>query len=151
MTKLAPHPATVATLIGAMLASSAVGAAVSAAGPAPLHAAPDSMYDPGSQYTASLDQTRNQWHLQPASGDDLLIYTGTCATGTMVPTGVWLVVRDPQGRPELLAPSVTPLPRGATERVSLRSCGKASGRELAVPQTVLDLLAERSGAIYVYH
>ena len=147
MTKLAPNPATVAVLIGAMLVSAAVGAA----GPAPLHGPPDSMYDPGSQYTASLDQTLNQWHLQPASGDDLLIDTGTCATGTMVPTGVWLVVRDAQGRPELLAPSVTPLPRGATERVSLRSCGKASGRELAVPQTVLDLLAERSGAIYVYH
>ncbi|MBC7656461.1 MAG: hypothetical protein H7147_04715 [Frankiaceae bacterium] len=147
MTKLAPNPATVAILIGAMLASPAVGAA----GPAPLHGPPDSMYDPGSQYTASLDQTLNQWHLQPASGDDLLIDTGTCATGAMVPTGVWLVVRDAQGRPELLAPSVTPLPRGATERVSLRSCGKASGRELAVPQTVLDLLAERSGAIYVYH
>lgn len=147
MTKLAPNPATVAILIGAMLASSAVGAA----GPAPLHGPPDSMYDPGSQYTASLDQTLNQWHLQPASGDDLLIDTGTCATGAMAPTGVWLVVRDAQGRPELLAPSVTPLPRGATERVSLRSCGKASGRELAVPQTVLDLLAERSGAIYVYH
>lgn len=147
MNKLAPNLASSATLIAAMLISAVAGAV----GPAPFHAPPDSMYDPGSQYTASLDQTHNQWHLQPASGDDLLIDTGTCATGTMVPAGVWLVVRDAQGRPELLAPSVTPLPRGATERVALRSCGKATGSELAVPQTVLDLLAERSGAIYVYN
>lgn len=136
-----------ATFIGALLISAAAGAA----GPAPFHGAPDSMYDPGSQYTASLDQTHNRWLLQPANGEDLVIDTGTCATGTMIPAGVWLVVRDVAGRPELLAPSVTPLPPGAAERVALRSCGKASGRELAVPQTVLDLLGERSGAIYVYN
>ena len=146
MNKLAP------TLAAALSASALlISAAAGAAGPAPFHGAPDSMYDPGSQYTASLDQTHNQWRLQPANGDDLVIDTGTCATGTMVPSGVWLVVRDPQGRPELLAPSVTLLPRGVSERVPLRSCGKATGRELAVPQTVLDLLGERSGAIYVYN
>ena len=147
MNKLAPNLTHAATLLAAFLISATAGAT----GPAPFHGAPDSMYDPGSQYTASLDQTHNQWHLQPASGDDLLIDTGTCATGTMVPAGVWLVVRDAKGRPELLAPSVTPLRRGESERVALRSCGKASGRELAVPQTVLDLLTERSGAIYVYN
>ena len=147
MNKLAASLTPSATLVAALLICASAGAV----GPTPFHNAPDSMYDPGSQYTASLDQTHNQWRLQPASGDDLLIDTGTCATGTMVPAGVWLVVRDPQGRPELLAPSVTPLPRGVSERVTLRSCGKATGRELAVPQTVLDLLAERSGAIYVYN
>ncbi|OGT60332.1 MAG: hypothetical protein A3E01_16025 [Gammaproteobacteria bacterium RIFCSPHIGHO2_12_FULL_63_22] len=147
MNKLAPTLAAAALSVSAMLISAAAGAA----GPAPFHGAPDSMYDPGSQYTASLDQTHNQWRLQPASGDDLIIDTGTCATGTMVPSGVWLVVRDPQGRPELLAPSVTRLPHGVPDRVALRSCGKATGRELAVPQTVLDLLSERSGAIYVYN
>ena len=142
MNKLAPTLA-----LSTMLISAGAGAT----GPAPFHGAPDSMYDPGSQYTASLDQTHNQWRLQPANGDDLVIDTGTCATGTMVPSGVWLVVRDPQGRPELLAPSVTRLPRGMPDRVALRSCGKATGGELAVPQTVLDLLSERSGAIYVYN
>lgn len=147
MNKLAPDSAHAAIAIAAMLISATAGAA----GPAPFHGAPDSMYDAGSQYTASLDQTHNQWRLQPASGDDLVIDTGTCATGTMVPSGVWLVVRDPQGRPELLAPSVTRLPHGVPDRVALRSCGKATGRELAVPQTVLDLLSERSGAIYVYN
>ena len=146
MNKLAPTLAA-ALSVSAMLISAGAGAV----GPAPFHGAPDSMYDPGSQYTASLDQTHNQWRLQPANGDDLVIDTGTCATGTMVPSGVWLVVRDPQGRPELLAPSVTRLPQGVPDRVALRSCGKATGRELAVPQTVLDLLGERSGAIYVYN
>ena len=146
MNTLAATLARTAFAIGAVLISAAAGAE-----PALLHGVPDSMYDPGSQYTASLDQTHNLWRLQPANGDDLLIDTGTCATGTMLPTGVWLVVRDTQGRPELLAPSVTRLPRGGSDRVPLRGCGRATGRELAVPQTVLDLLAERSGAIYVYN
>src|SRR3990167_5433738 len=147
MNKLAPTLAAAALSVSAMLISAAAGAA----GPAPFHGAPDSRYAPGSQYTASLDQTHNQWRLQPASGDDLIIDTGTCATGTMVPSGVWLVGGDPQGRAELLAPSVTRLPHGVPDRVALRSCGKATGRELAVPETVLDLLSERSGAIYVYN
>lgn len=147
MHKLAPSPTFAVIAIAHMLMS----AAAVAAGPTPLHGAPNSMYDPGSQYTASLDQTHNQWHLQPVNGDDLVIDTGTCATGTMLPGGVWLVVRDRQGRPELLAPSVTRLPHGVPDRVALRSCGQATGRELAVPQTVLDLLSEHSGAIYVYH
>ena len=80
-----------------------------------------------------------------------MIDTGTCATGAMIPAGVWLLVHDAQGRPELLAPSVTALPPGMSDRVALRSCDRASGRELAVPQALLDLLDDRTGAIYVYN
>ena len=107
------------------------------------------VFQAGSQFTATLDQTRNQWRLQPLSGPDVLIDTGSCATGAMVPAGVWLLVRDRLGRPELLAPSVTPLPAGSPERIALRACSDAEGRQLAVPQSVLDLLAATSGAIYV--
>ena len=54
-----------------------------------------------------------------------------------------------QGRPELLAPSVTRLPIGAADRIALRSCDQAHGRDLAVPQSVLELLAVHTGAVYV--
>ncbi len=132
--------------ISAMLLS----AAASAARPQPLHEPAESFYVAGNQYTASLDQTHNQWRLQPASGEDLVIDTGTCATGTMIPAGVWLLVRDERGRPELLAPSVTPLPAGSADHVALRSCETAQGSELAVPAALLKLLGERTGAVYVY-
>lgn len=132
--------------ISAMLLS----AAASAARPQPLHEPAESFYVAGNQYSASLDQTHNQWRLQPASGEDLVVDLGTCATGTMIPAGVWLLVRDSRGRPELLAPSVTPLPLGASDHVALRSCETAQGSDLAVPAALLKLLGERTGAVYVY-
>ena len=48
-----------------------------------------------------------------------------------------------------MAPSATPLPAGASDHIALRACDQAHGRELAVPQTVLDLLASNTGAVYV--
>lgn len=126
-----------------MLASTAAARQPAASG------AGASVYSPGSQYTATLSQSRNQWRMQPVAGQDVVIDTGSCSTGAMLPPGVWLLVRDSDGRLELLAPSVTRLPAGSPERVALRACDKASGRQLAVPQTVLDLLAANTGAVYV--
>ena len=132
------------------LSAMLLSAAASAARPQALHEPAEGFYVAGNQYTASLDQTHNQWRLQPASGEDLVVDTGTCATGTMIPSGVWLLVRDSRGRPELLAPSVTPLPLGASEHVALRSCETAQGSDIAVPAALLKLLGERTGAVYVY-
>ena len=107
------------------------------------------VYVPGGQYTASLDQTQNVWRFLPMNGQDVVIDAGRCATGAMAPVGVWLVQRDRQGRPVLVAPSTTRLPAGAPDRIALRACDQARGNELAVPQTVLDLLAVNTGAVYV--
>lgn len=106
-------------------------------------------FTPGSQFTATLDQTRNLWRIQPANGQDVVIDAGACTTGAMASPGVWLLVVDADGRAELLAPSVTHLPAGSPDRIALRACDKAHGQELAVPQTVLDLLTANTGAIYV--
>jgi hypothetical protein len=126
-----------------------VSAAASAARPAPgIEDGP--AFSAGSQYTASFHQTLNRWRLQPADGQDVEIDTGACATGAMIPPGVWLVVRDAHGRPELLAPSVTPLPPGVPDRVALRHCDEAQGRAIAVPRALLEILGERTGAVYVY-
>ncbi len=109
----------------------------------------DAVYSAGSQFTARLDQTRNHWQLQPLDGSDLDIDAGTCATGFVAPTGVWLLVVDRDGSAELVAPSATHLPAGSPDHVALRACDQASGQQLAVPRAVLDLLAANTGAIYV--
>ena len=114
-----------------------------------IDASAEPIYSAGGQYTATLDQTHNLWRLQPANGQDLIVHTGTCATGNMVPPGVWLLVIGKDGRPELLAPSVTRLPPGSPERISMRACNLAHGHDLAVPQSLLDLLTANTGAIYV--
>jgi len=104
-------------------------------------------YIAGSQYTAELNQTTGHWRLLPANGQDVVIDTGTCATGAVHPNGLWLLVRDASGRPELLAPSTTPLPAGSPDRIAIRSCDQATGNALAVPQVVIDLLTADTGAV----
>jgi hypothetical protein len=133
------------------LAAMSLSAAASTARPAfPPSGEASPGYAAGSQYTASFDQSHNRWRLQPADGQDVEIDTGACATGAMIPAGVWLVVRDARGRPELLAPSVTRLPAGSPDRIALRDCGEAQGRSIAVPRALLEILGERTGAVYVY-
>ena len=133
------------------LAAMSLSAAASTARPAfPSPGEVNPGFAAGSQYTASFDQTHNRWRLQPADGQDVEIDTGACATGAMIPTGVWLVVRDTRGRAELLAPSVTRLPAGSPDRIALRNCEEAQGRSIAVPRALLEILGERTGAVYVY-
>ena len=133
-------------LAGMLLSSSALAMPSAPAGQASRS---QPAFDPGNQYTATLDQTRNQWRLQPADGQDVVIDIGDCATGATVPSGFWLLVSDSKGQPELLAPSITRLPAGHPDRVELRACDKAHGRQLAVPQILLDMLSANTGAIHV--
>lgn len=110
---------------------------------------PDAVYAAGSQFTARLDQTRNHWLLQPLGGADVDIDAGTCSTGFVAPNGVWLLVVGGDGSAELVAPSATRLPAGSPDRVALRACNEATGQQLAVPRSVLDLLTANTGAVYV--
>ena len=105
------------------------------------------------QFTATLDQKSQHWRLLPIDGQDVEVFSPErqCGIGAPIPAGIWLVTRDSNGRPELLAPSVTALPDGYADRVHLRACGEATdGRPaLEVPQILIDVLAERTVAIYV--
>ena len=138
---------TSALLSTTLLTAALLPGGLAAATPGFDPAAP--VYVPGGQYTASYDQTRNVWRFLPMNGQDVVIDAGRCSTGAMAPVGVWLLQRDRQGRPVLVAPSTTRLPAGVADQIALRACDQARGRELAVPQTVLDLLAENTGAVYV--
>ena len=141
----APTKALLSTLLtAALLPSGLFAAPLRAAAPAS-----EAVFVPGGQYSASLDQTLNVWRFLPMNGQDVVVDAGRCSTGAMAPVGVWLLQLDREGRPELVAPSVTPLPPGAPDHIALRACDQANGRELAVPQTVLDLLAANTGAVYV--
>ncbi|MEO8160413.1 MAG: hypothetical protein ABI588_03265, partial [Arenimonas sp.] len=141
------------SLLSALLLTTALlpGALAAAPNHVPAIDPAEPVYVPGGQYTATLDQTQNVWRFLPMNGQDVVIDAGSCATGTMAPAGVWLLQLDRSGRPELIAPSTTPLPSGSPDHIALRSCDRARGNELAVPQTVLDLLAANTGAIYVGH
>ncbi len=105
------------------------------------------------QYTATLDQNSQHWRLLPHEGQDVEMFSPArrCANDKPIPQGVWLVTRDNLGRPELLAPSVTELPAGHPDRVQLLACGEPGNGKpaLAAPQILIDLLSERTGAIYV--
>ena len=54
-------------------------------------------------------------------------------------------------RAELLAPSVTPLPAGHSDRVQLLACGERGDGSpaLAVPAELIEWLAARAGAVYI--
>jgi hypothetical protein len=143
--------ASTSTLLSTLLLTAALLPSGLAA--APIHAPAidptEPVYVPGGQYTATLDQTQNVWRFLPMNGQDVVIDAGRCSTGAMAPVGVWLLQLDRNGRPQLLAPSATHLPAGSPDHIALRACDQAHGNELAVPQTVLDLLAANTGAVYV--
>jgi hypothetical protein len=133
-----------------LVASLTATSLFAAASPAAVATEEDPAFVTRDQYTAVLHQARGAWQIQPADGHDLLIDTLSCGHGAVLPTGVWLLVADERGRVDLVAPSVTALPAGRADRVHLRSCEEAGAQDLAAPQLLIDLLAERSGAVFVH-
>ena len=107
------------------------------------------VFNAGSQYTAVYRQSRGQWQILPATGQDLAIATGDCATGAVYPKGVWLVTRDDAGQVLLVAPSTTLLPAGAADTIAVRACDQAEPDALVLPQPLIDLLAADSGAVLI--
>lgn len=115
--------------------------------------ADDAIFVEGARYSAVLNRGAGTWRLLPATGGDLKLRVAPdCRAGTMPPRGLWLLTRDSQGRPELIAPSATPLPPGHGGHIRLVDCGRPIARgepALAVPAGLVDWLQQHSGVIYV--
>ena len=131
-------------------------ATVAHAGPAPAAEPADAtvedagpVFNAGSQYTAVFHQAQGQWRILPVTGQDLAIATGDCATGSVHPKGVWLVTRDDAGNVQLVAPSTTPLPAGASDTIAVRACDAPAADALVLPQPLIDLLAAGAGAVLI--
>jgi hypothetical protein len=113
------------------------------------------VYIEGGQYTATLQARSQAWRLTPLDGGDVAIQPGAMCPHTALPVkGLWLIGRDAEGRPELVAVSATLLPAGHSGRIALRSCDDASLRDASqpaygVPAQVLAMLVEQSGAVLV--
>lgn len=108
------------------------------------------VYQAGSQYTAVLNSINSQWRLLPSDGQDFAIQLDNhCHSSTAIPAGLWLLTRDADGKPELLAPSQTVLPAGHSGHIPVVSCSDDQNNALALPASLIQWLGDNTGAIYV--
>jgi hypothetical protein len=113
------------------------------------------VYADAGQYSASLDRESHLWRLAPIVGETVEVRPAElCPSTTRPAPGLWLVGRDAEGRPELIAPSATLLPAGHSGRVALRACDDPALREAGVdaygvPGLVLEWLTDQAGAVMV--
>lgn len=117
-----------------------------------MTAQPDAnpQYQAGGQYTAVLNSRDSQWQLLPGDGENFLVQLqDDCRSAVSVPSGLWILTRDADGRPELLAPSQTALPPGHSGHIPLVSCADRQADGIAVPASLIQWLSDNTGAVYV--
>lgn len=104
------------------------------------------------QYTAELQQHAHHWRLLPLRGEEINVsITSGCENRTAIPSGLWFVTPDSNGKLELVAPSVTSLPEGFPEHVALRNCGDQVEAQatLFVPAKALDWISANAGTVLI--
>ena len=110
----------------------------------------NAVYQAGSQYTAVLDSSKAQWRLLPSDGQDFAIQLDkNCQSSVPVPAGLWLLTRDADGNPELLAPSQTALPTGHSGHIPVVACDEDQAKGMALPASLIEWLSDNTGAVYV--
>lgn len=110
----------------------------------------DDIYQAGGEYTAVLNTDNSQWQVLPSDGQDFAIQLrDNCHSNVKVPTGLWLLTRDADGKPELLAPSQTVLPEGHIGRIAIVGCDENNDQAIGVPASVIEYLSGNTGAVYV--
>lgn len=133
----------------ALFASAALGAG-SLAAATPTY---EPLYIFDGQYTATLKQHSHRWQLQPLRGDevDVIDHAQDCGSRKPIPHGLWFVSQDANGKPQLVAPSVTALPAGFPQHVALRACGEKADGEVAlfVPPVALSWINENVGTVLI--
>lgn len=134
-------------LAGALLVLGFAGSAFGyAAAPTDFRAALD--------YSAKFSSIRNDWQVFRPDGRSLRVLPDAdCHNDLAPPEGLWLLTRNAQGAPELLAPSALALPTAHSGHVALLTCDAPApvGDEqvLRVPRQLLGWLANNTGAVYV--
>lgn len=104
------------------------------------------------QYGAVLDQSSQQWRVQPLVGEHVTLTNRdpNCLSTAVLANGLWLVGRDQHGRLELVAFSDTALAPGAPNFVALRSCDEPiEGLSVRVPQQVMQALTNNVGTVLI--
>jgi hypothetical protein len=128
-------------------------AAVAAGTPAAATQTYDPIYITDGQFTATLEQHSHRWRLQPLRGDevDITDHASDCGSNRPIPHGLWYVSQDEKGRPQLVAPSVTPLPAGYPQHVTLAACGDKAGGGvvLHVPAVALGWINDHVGSVLI--
>jgi len=135
-------------LLSALIATAALGAGT------PVNAVPsyEPVYITDGQFTATLEQHSHHWRLQPLRGEevDITDHSKSCGSAAPIPRGLWYVSQDDRGQPQLVAPSVTPLPAGYPQHIALRVCGDAaSGPALFVPAVALAWINDHVGSVLI--
>lgn len=105
-------------------------------------------------HSAVFHAREQRLQLQPTDGADveIRVLDPRCAAGATPPAGLWMVTRDGDGQPHLLAPSATSLPPGHGGQIRLAPCGQRAGDDapqLVLPEPVIDLLADRAGLVLI--
>jgi hypothetical protein len=132
----------------AFIAATALGAGLPANGKVNY----EPLYITDGQYTATLQQHSHRWLLQPLRGDQIEIvdHSQDCGSRAPMPKGLWYVSQDGHGHPQLIAPSVTPLPNGFPQQVALRACGEhGDGLALYVPPVALNWISDFVGSVLI--
>ena len=111
------------------------------------------LYIVDSQYTAALQQHAHRWQLRPFSGEevDVTDTSAKCGSDDSIPTGLWYVTQDAEGKLQMVAPSVTNLPDGFPQQVALRACGEDAnaGVTLFVPAVAMNWIRTNVGAVLI--
>jgi hypothetical protein len=136
--------------LSALLATAALGAGA----PASATSTYEPIYITDGQFTATLEQRSHMWRLQPLRGDEVDIVDRApqaCGSSTPIPHGLWYVSQDAHGRPQLVAPSVTTLPSGFPQHVTLLACGEKADDRVAlfVPPVALNWINDNVGSVLI--
>ena len=124
---------------------------------APAMVAPpadDGVFVEGARYDAVLDAQAGIWRLLSATGPERrLRVADRCLGGARPPAGLWLLTRESNGEPLLVALSSTALPAGHSGRIAIVDCGPHAPLPppgaIAVPPGLRAWLLQHTGTVYV--
>ncbi len=107
-----------------------------------------------SQYNAVLHSRAGRWEVLDPAGPRLQFETTACPSNSLLPSGLWLLTRDADNAPILVAPSVTPLPAGHSGQIQIRPCGspqpdRDAQAHLQLPEALIATLEQHASAILI--